>query len=220
MSSDAAPTDEIINPETGEPLDRENAKFITKVGNQLTIYLPEELEWYKGPDGERRARQIGDFAVNFQNGVYPPGNQTLTYVEAKLMLEYDKYGDLYALAAEEVDVEPGENVETPPPSGPELNENEVMIDGQIMTKEQARNYLDQGGEAEMENPPEENIDDVSTSPDGESLTVLSEPTNKTEALEALAERGANMGEAPDASASTEAIQGFAKKEGYVIEKYA
>jgi len=244
MPTSAAPTEDLTNPETGQPVDLDEIKFVSLTGNQLTVYLPEELEWYRGPDGERRAREIGGNAVNFQHGIFPPGDQSVSYQNAKLLIEHDQYGDLFKIAARKFDVEatggqPPESAGGSP--GPEetvASEGEVVINGQAMSKEEALELLagdgtageTQGEEAEEQaneatasgataSTVEDQIDDVPTEPAGSDYEVLSGPTNKTGALEALAERGVDLEEAPTASATTDELQRFAMAHGYIIEKY-
>jgi len=239
MPTSAAPTEDLTNPETGQPVDLGEIKFVSLTGNQLTVYLPEELEWYRGPDGERRAREIGGNAVNFQHGIFPPGDQSVSYQNAKLLIEYNQYGDLFKIAARKFDVEAtGGEVPESAGSGSEPEEavaskGEVVVNGQAMSKEEALELLagddteseKQGEEAagqqegEEEAPIEDHIDDVPTEPAGSDYEVLSGPTNKTGALEALAERGVDLDEAPTASATTDELQRFAMAHGYIIEKY-
>jgi len=211
---DASPGDELTNPETGEPVDLSTIKFVSLTGNNLTVYLPTEMEWYKGPEGERRAREIGGSAVNFQNGLYPPGDQNATYEEVKLLIGHEHYNDLFKVAAEERNVSPT----TPGPSAqpeaaPEPGEEEVMVNGEVMTKSEALDLLasDDAAQEDVEPVPEE--------PTATELTVLTEPTNKGEALEALANEGVDMTDAPPASAASDEIQQFAVERGYAIEKY-
>ena len=238
MPTSAAPTEDLTNPETGQPVDLDEIKFVSLTGNQLTVYLPEELEWYRGPDGERRAREIGGNAVNFQHGIFPPGDQSVSYQNAKLLIEHDQYGDLFKIAAREFDVEATGG--QPPDSaggGSTPDEtvalgDEVVVNGQAMSMKEALDLLagdgtaseEQGGEeaeeqAEENTPVENEIEDVPTEPAGSDYEVLSGPTNKTGALEALAERGVDLDEAPTASATTDELQRFAMAHGYIIEKY-
>jgi len=245
MPTSAAPTEDLTNPETGQPVDLGEIKFVSLTGNQLTVYLPEELEWYRGPDGERRAREIGGNAVNFQHGIFPPGDQSVSYQNAKLLIEHDQYGDLFKIAARKFDVEATGG--QPPESGGGGSEpddtvalgDEVVVNGQAMSMKEALDLLagddteseKQGEEAAGQQEGEEEaneatastvedkIDDVPTEPAGSDYEVLSGPTNKTGALEALAERGVDLDEAPTASATTERLQRFAMAHGYIIEKY-
>ena len=240
MPTSAAPTEDLTNPETGQPVDLDEIKFVSLTGNQLTVYLPEELEWYRGPDGERRAREIGGNAVNFQHGIFPPGDQSVSYQNAKLLIEHEQYGDLFKIAAREFDVEAtgGEVPEsTGSDSEPEeavASKGEVVVNGQAMSMKEALDLLAGGGTESKEQGEEEakeqaneatastvenEIDDVPTEPTGSDYEVLSGPTNKTGALEALAERGVDLEEAPPASATTERLQRFAMAHGYIIEKY-
>jgi hypothetical protein len=234
MPTSAAPTEDLTNPETGQPVDLGEIKFVSLTGNQLTVYLPEELEWYRGPDGERRAREIGGNAVNFQHGIFPPGDQSVSYQNAKLLIEHDQYGDLFKIAARKFDVEAtGGQPPDRASGGSEPDDtvalgDEVVVNGQAMSMKEALDLLagddtageKQGGvEAEGQPPVEDQIDDVPTEPAGSDYEVLSGPTNKTGALEALAERGVDLDEAPTASATTERLQRFAMAHGYIIEKY-
>lgn len=220
MAQSAEPGDLLTHPDTGEPLDLDEVRFVSMVGNQLTVYLPDEMEWFKGPEGDRRAREIGGSAVKFVHGMYPEGeSQSVSYEEAKLLLEHDHYGEMFALAHEKMDV--AEEVEAPSSSGsPDLAEGEVMVNGEVMTEEEAREELGMVKGAAVS--PEGEVDEeasVPTEPASEELTVLSGPTNKTDALEALASEGVNMDNAPSASATSDEIQQFAVERGYVIEKY-
>ena len=244
MPTSAAPTEDLTNPETGEPVDLDQVKFVSLTGNQLNVYLPEELEWYRGPDGERRAREIGGNAVTFQHGFFPPGDQSVSYQTAKLLIEHDQYGDLFKIAAREFSVkatggQPPESGPTPESEGSDAAPDdtvalgdEVVVNGQAMSMKEALDLLagngtaseKQGGEeaneaTASEAPVENEIDDVPTEPAGSDYEVLSGPTNKTGALEALAERGVDLEDAPTASATTDELQRFAMAHGYIIEKY-
>ena len=234
MSTSAAPTEDLTNPETGQPVDLGEIKFVSLTGNQLTVYLPEELEWYRGPDGERRAREIGGNAVNFQHGIFPPGDQSVSYQNAKLLIEHEQYGDLFKIAARKFDVEAtGGQPPDRASGGPEPDDtvalgDEVVVNGQAMSMKEALDLLagdgtagETQGEEEIEDQPpvEDQIEDVPTEPAGSDYEVLSGPTNKTGALEALAERGVDLEEAPTASATTDELQRFAMVHGYIIEKY-
>lgn len=226
MAPSADPSEELTNPETGAPIDLDEVKFVSLVGNKLTVYLPEELEWYRGPDGERRAREIGGSRVNFQNGMYPPGEQSATYAEAKLLVEDPHYGDLFKIAAQEMDVEAtgGEGADQQmddqegadePQRSEATASDQVRVNGQLMSKAEAREQL-----GIVEEPTEGGANEAHASEATASdLDVLSGPNNRTEALEALAERGLDMSEAPPASATSEEIQRFAVEHGFVIEKY-
>ena len=220
MAQTDSPFGDVPHPETGEPLDLDTARFVSLTGNQLTIYLPEEMIWYKGPDGERRAKEIGGSSVNFDAGLYPIGDgQSLSYAEAKLLTEHDHYGDLFKLAATERDVqETGGIPADETVSEPNLAEGEVMVNGQVMTEEEAIEMLSGSGMTEQQVAGQ--IDDVPSDASGQELEVLTEPTNRTEALEVLAERGVDLSGAPGADATTEEIQDFARENGYIIEKYA
>lgn len=212
---------DVEHPETGDPLDLSSARFVSLTGNDLTVYLPTEMIWYKGPDGERRAKEIGDSAVNFDAGLYPIADgDTLSFAEAKLLTEHAHYGDLFKLAASERDVSETGGIEADETvQEPDLAEGEVMVNGRVMTEEEAIEAI--SGESGMtEEQVASQIDDVPTEAGGDELEVLTEPTNRTEALEVLASRGVDLSGAPGADATTEEIQAFARENGYLIEKYA
>jgi len=195
---------------------------VSLTGNQLTIYLPSKLEWYLGPEGERHAREIGGNAVNFTGGLFPSEGQSIAYPDAKLLINHPKYGDLFKIAAQEFDVEPTGDAEPEETETAEPGEEQVMVNGQVMSKAEARELLGVGegeGESAGESAPEDSIEEVPTESNGEQLTVLSGPTNKTDALEALGEHGVDLSGAPSAGATSDEIQAFAVEHGFVIEKY-
>lgn len=221
----------VEHPLTGEELPLDEIEFVSLEGNRLAIHLPKRLQWFKGPDGTQRAREIGDEVVEFDAGLYPPPGQTIDYETALLMLEHKHFADhpdgddVYTLAAQEQDVEPSGGV-PPDESEFDVGEDEVILNGEVVSKEEALERLQNGAseepESEMPATPEESSQsppEVQDGPDESDLVVLEEPQNRTEALEALAERGVDLSDAPPASATTSEIVDFAYKHGFIIDKY-
>lgn len=216
----------IENPHTGETLELEDIEFVSLEGNKLAVALPKRLQWFKGPDGSQRAREIGDDIVEFDAGLYPPPGQDIDYETALLLLEHEHFAgnpsgdDVYTLAASEQDVEPTGGV-PPDETEHEVGEGEVLLDGEVVSKEEAlRRLQEENGHQENGAVDEPQAEPGSTDgPDQSDLIVLDEPTNRTEALEALAQREVDMSDAPPASATTAEIKQFAYEKGFIIEKY-
>lgn len=204
----------------GEERPLDQVRFIQLEGTELTVYLPEKREWAKNTAGEDVVVEKGGHQVNFQNGIYPPPNKTIDRVEAELLAEGDAYGELYTLAREEQETPTAEEVREQMEK--DLEEDEVMIDGQVMSKAEAFEYLQSKDEDSAEEAPSEFDSEPEQQFEGEvfegDLTDL-DASNRQEALEMLAAQGVDMADAPPASATTAEIQEFAVDNGFNIVKY-
>lgn len=204
----------------GEERKLDDIKFVQLQGTELTIYLPENLQHYKNPQGEEVVVNKGGEKVQFRDGIYPPGDQTIDKDEAEMLADHPHYGELFTLAAEEQDTPTAEEVRESIEES--MEENEVMVDGEIMTKAEALEYLKSQDGEEDENVPSEFDREAEDKFDGEvhqgQLKDL-DASNRQEALELLASEGVPMENAPPASATTSKIQEFAVDHGYNIPKY-
>lgn len=220
----------IEDPKTGDELDLGQITFISRRGPQLTVYLPETLDRFKGPNGEPRARQIGGQTIEFEAHQYPLGSQSVPREVAKLMLADDRRGDVYHLAASEIDVEPttGSDLEREPePESDDGAEETVEINGEEVPKSEAlemlgvdASALEEGPESQP-SPEDEEPVQTRVEPEPDELVVLDGPNNKQEAIEALASEGVDLAQdgAPTPSDSAKEIQRFAVNHGFVIDKY-
>jgi hypothetical protein len=139
--------------------------------------------------------------VQFVNGMYPgPGQEIKSEELAKALLNHTFYGKAFKRAASPMELESAASAETTE----EVPEGYVTLNGEVLPKEEALQRL-AGEEAAPE-------------AEGEPTTI-EDVGNKQEALMALAERGVDMEDAPDASAETDAIQEFALAHGFSIAKY-
>jgi hypothetical protein len=207
----------------GEERELDNIRFVQKRGTELTVALPEKTIPAKTPDGEDIVYKKGGQKITFRNGIYPPTDQTIEKEVAEIMLDHDHYGKLFVLAAEEQETPTSDEIREQMEAS--LSENEVMVDGQVMTQAEALDYLKKNGAdtdeeetATSEFETEAKADQASGQVYQGGLTDL-DATNRSGALEMLAQQGVNMENAPPASATTSKIQEFAVDNGYNIPKY-
>jgi hypothetical protein len=206
----------------GEKVDLDDLKFVQLHGTELSVYLPKQFKTFKNPEGEDMAIQVGGGTIEFRHGIYPPGDETITYANAKMLTEHKHYGDLFKVARSAFDVPTAEEVREAREE--QMDEDEVFIDGQVMKKSEALDYLQSQGEEDEEKVDEaapSEFDGEEAEPEGNVIQSLTEidAANKQDALEKLASHGVDMEGAPSASDNTEAIQAFAMNNGFVIPKY-
>lgn len=201
----------------GEEIALDELKFVQIEGTQLTVYLPEKYDTFQTPQGEKVAMQVAGGTVKFQHGIYPTGDDTISYGNAKMLVNHDHYGELFKVARSAFDVPTAEEVREAREES--MAENEVFVDGQVMKKSEALEYIQgQQAETEAEQAPSEFEGEPDTVEGHTEMKPL-DASNKQEALEMLAQQGLTMEDAPSASDSTAKIQAFAMNHGFVIPKY-